>query len=190
MPPLDIGTNGIIKQLKNLNENKATGPDELPYRVLKETAEQIAPIITHIFQQSYNTSKLPNDWLQALVTPIHKKSLKSNPANYRPISLTCILCKVMEHIIVSNIWKHLHKHGIILHFQHGFQSGLSCESQLIETVHDWMTALDNKTQIDAILLDFAKAFDKVPHKRLLSKLTSYGNTGNTHNWITSFFIKP
>ena len=52
MPPLDIGTNGIIKQLKNLNKNKATGPDELPARVLKETAEQIAPIITHIFQQS------------------------------------------------------------------------------------------------------------------------------------------
>ena len=65
MPPLDIGTNGIIKQLKNLNQNKATGPDELPAIVLK-TPEQIAPIITHIFQQSYNTSKLPNDWLQAL----------------------------------------------------------------------------------------------------------------------------
>ena len=140
-----LATYGIIKQLKNLNQNKATGPDELPARVLKETAEQIAPIITHIFQQSYNTSKLPNDWLQALVTPIHKKSLKSDPANYRPISLTCILCKVMEHIIVSNIWKHLHKHDIILHFQHGFHSGLSCESQLIETVHDWMMALDNKT---------------------------------------------
>ena len=84
------------------------------------------------------------------------------------------------------MWKHLHKHNIILHFQHGFQSGLSCESQLIETVHDWMTAMDNKTQIDAILLDFPKAFDKVPHLRLLSKLTSYGITGNTQNWIKSF----
>ena len=92
----------------------------------------------------------------------------------------------MEHIILSNMWKHLHKHNIILHFQHGFQSGLSCESQLIETVHDWMTAMDNKTQIDAILLDFAKAFDKVPHLCLLSKLTSYGITGNTQNWIKSF----
>lgn len=71
-----------------------------------------------------------------------------------------------------------HKH-IIIHFQHGFQPGLSCESQLIETVHDWMTAMDNKTQIDAILLDFAKAFNKVPHKRLLSKLAFYGITGNT-----------
>ena len=84
------------------------------------------------------------------------------------------------------MWIHLHKHNIILHFQHGFQSGMSCESQLIETVHDWMTAMDNKTQIDAILLDFAKAFDKVPHLRLLSKLTSYGITGNTQNWTKSF----
>ena len=161
----------VIKQLENLNQNKAIGigSDELPSRVLKvkETAKQIAPIITQIFQQSYNTGKLSNNWLQALVTPIHKKSHKSDPANYRPISLTCILCKVMEHIILSNMWKHLHKHNIILHFQHGFQSGLSCESQLIETVHDWMTAMDNKTQIDAILLDFAKAFDKEPHLRLL-----------------------
>ena len=65
----------------------------------------------------------------------------------------------MEHIIVSDVWTHLHKHDIILHFQHGFQSGQYCESQLIETVHDLMTALDNKTQIDAILLDFAKPFD-------------------------------
>ena len=99
------------------------------------------------------------------------------------------LRKVMEHIIVSNIWKHLHKHDIILHFQHGFQSGLSCESQLIETVHDWMTALDNKTQTDAILLDFAKAFDKVPHKRLLSKLISYGITIVTHTIGSHLFYR-
>ena len=154
--------------------------------LLKETAKQIASIITQMFQQSYNTGKLPDDWLQALVTHIHKKSHKSDPANYRPISLTCILCKVMEHIILSNMWKHMYKHNIILHFQHGFQSGLSCESQLIDTVHDWMTAMDNKTQIDAMLLDFAKAFDKVPHLRLLSKLTSYGITGNTKKLIKSF----
>ena len=154
---LEIGIDGVVKQLKNLNKNEATGPDELPARVLKETAAEIAPIITHIFQQSYNTSKLPDDWLQALVTPIHKKSLKPSPANYRPISLTCILCK-----------------------------GLSCESQLIMTVHDWITAMDNKSQIDAILLDFAKAFDKITHKRLLSKWAFYGITGNTKNWIKSF----
>ena len=66
------------------------------------------------------------------------------------------------------------------------QSSMRNHYMTLETVHDWVTALDNKTQIDAILLDFAKAFDQVPHKRLLSKLTSYGITGNTHKWITSF----
>ena len=105
IPIFEIGTDGVIKQLKNLNQNKATGPDELPARVLKETAVETAPIITHIFQQSYNTSKLPDDWLQALVAPLHTQNLKSDPANYRPISLTCILCKVIEHIILSDMWK-------------------------------------------------------------------------------------
>ena len=90
----------------------------------------------------------------------------------------------MEHIIVSNVWKHLHKHDSILHFQREFQSGLSCESQLTETVHAWMNALDNKTPIYAILLDVTKAYDKVPHRRLLSKLTPCWIIGNTNNWIT------
>ena len=89
----------------------------------------------------------------------------------------------MEHVTLSNMWKHTNTTS---YFQHSFQSGLSCESQLIETVHDWITAIDDKTQIDAILLDFAKAFDKVPHKRLLSKLAFYGIIGNTKNWIKSF----
>ena len=86
MPPLDIGTNGIIKQLTNLNQNKATGPDELPARVLKETAEQIAPIITHIFQQSYNTSKLPTTgfthWLpQSTRKALNQTLLTTDPSH-------------------------------------------------------------------------------------------------------------
>ena len=94
---LEIGLNGIIKQLKALNPNKASGPDEIPAKVLKETANGIAPIIHHIFQQSYTSGQPPEAWKTALVTAIYKKGNKSDPANYRPISLTCILCKVMEH---------------------------------------------------------------------------------------------
>ena len=90
IPFLEIGIDGVVKQVKNLNQNRATGPSELLARVLKETAAEIAPIITHIFQQSYNTYTLPDDWLQGLVTPIHNKSLKSDPANYIPITLTCM----------------------------------------------------------------------------------------------------
>ena len=137
-------------------------------------------------QASKAAAKSYSDYLNNHIGESLQLHWRNGSANYRPISLTCILCKAMEHIILSNMSKHLHKHNILLHFQHGFLSGLSCESQLIETVHDWITAMDNKSQIDAILLDFTKAFDKVPHKRLLSKLGFYGITGNTKNWIKSF----
>ena len=180
IPFLEIGIDGVVKQLKNINQNKASGPDELPARVLKEAAAEIAPIITQIFQQSYNTSKLPDDWLQALVTPIHKKEPQIRHCQLQTQFIN------MHPLQSDGAHVETHKHNILLHFQHGVQSGLSCESQLIETVHDWITAMDNKSQIDAILLDFAKAFDKVPHKRLLSKLAFYGITGNTKNWIKSF----
>ena len=152
--------------------------------MLKETAEH--PPSSHTSSNSHATqANSPTTSFKRWLPQSTKKSLNETLLTTDP-SLTCILCKVIEHIIVSNIWKHLHKHDIILHFQHGFQSGLSCESQLIATVHDWMTALENETQIDAILLNFAIALDKVPHKRLLSKLTSYGITGNTHNLITYY----
>ena len=134
---LEIGLNGVAKQLEAITPNKASGLDEIPAKVLKETANEIAPIIHHIFQQSYTSGQLPEAWKTALVTAIYKKGNKSEPANYRPISLTCILCKVMEHIVLSHMWKHLNRNNIILPHQHGFRSGLSCETQLGEAVHDW-----------------------------------------------------
>ena len=102
---LDIGVNGVRKQLEALKPHKASGPDEIPARVLKETASEISTIVQHIFQQSYTTGKLPQAWTTGHVTPIYKKGNKSNPVNYRPISLTCILCKVMEHLVLSHMWK-------------------------------------------------------------------------------------
>ena len=183
---LDIGVNGVRKQLEALKPHKASGPDEIPARVLKETASEISTIVQHIFQQSYTTGKLPQAWTTALVTSIYKKGNKSNPVNYRPISLTCILCKVMEHIVLSHMWKHLNANDVILHHQHGFQTGLSCQTQLVEAVRDWASSMNNNKQNDILLLDFSKAFDTVPHKRLLNKLNYYGITGPTLQWINSF----
>ena len=183
---LEIGLNGVTKQLQALNPNKASGPDEIPAKVLKETANEIFPIIHHIFQQSYTSGQLPEAWKTALVTAIYKKGNKSDPANYRPISLTCILCKVMELIVLSHMWKHLNRNNIILPDQHGFRSGLSCETQLVEAVHDWAASMNKRHQTDLILLDFSKAFDCVPHQRLLHKLNYYGISGPTLYWVKSF----
>ena len=98
MPEININLNGILKLLSNLQPHKAAGPDEIRPIVLRELRTEIAPIIQLIFEKSLFTGKLPSDWTRANVSPIFKKG---DPSNYRPISLTCILCKVMEHIIAQ-----------------------------------------------------------------------------------------
>ena len=180
---IDISTHGVYKQLLQLNPRKACGPDEIPARVLKELAPSVASWLSFIFQQSYDTGAVPSDWTKALVTAIHKKDSKSNPANYRPVSLTSLCCKVMEHIILSHIAKHLAANNILIDQQHGFRQRFSCETQLISAVNDWAKCINSRSQTDVILLDFSKAFDSVPHQRLLLKLDYYGICGKTAAWI-------
>ena len=120
-------------------------------------------ISTELHQQS-----LPDIWKHANVNPIYKKGDKTNPSNYLSMSLTCISCKLLEHIICSSLMQHLTKHNILYPLQNGFREKRSCETQLIEGV-----------QNDVEVMDFAKAFDKVAHNRLLYKLTSNGIKGNT-----------
>ena len=120
------------------------------------------------------------------MTPIFKKGDRSKAANYRPVSLTCISCKLMEHVISSNLMKHLEEHSILTDAQHGFRKRRSCESQLLSTVHDLAMGIENRKQLDVILLDFSKAFNKVPHRRLLLKLHHYGIRGTTQQWIAHF----
>ena len=105
-PDITISEAGVRKLISKLKEHKASGPDDISPRVLKELASSIAPILKLIFQKSYSTGQLPSDWKKANVVPAYKKGPKSDPANYRPISLTCICCKMMEHIIASSIMKH------------------------------------------------------------------------------------
>ena len=139
-----------------------------------------------LFQQSYNQGCVPEDWNKAIVTAIHKKGPKRDPGNYRPISLTCLVCKVMEHVELSHMAKHLAAYNILLDSQHGFREKLSTQTQLITSVHDWATTLNNRGQCDLVLLDFSKAFDMVPHRRLAVKLDYYGIRGPTLRWIVSF----
>ena len=120
MPDIIISTAGIDKLLKNLQPNKAAGPDDLKPAVLKELHSEIAPILQKIFQASLNSGTLPDDWTKARVTPIYKKGDKAAASNYRPISLTCICCKLMEHIVTSNLVKHLNTNNILYDLQHGF----------------------------------------------------------------------
>ena len=177
---------GIHKLLSKLNPHKAAGPDELKPRVLKELADCIAPILTIIFNKSLDSGEVPTDWKTARVSPIYKKGDRHKAENYRPISLTCICCKLLEHVVTSNIMKHADTFNIMYPLQHGFRQRRSCETQLIEFIEDVTTNLSSGKQTDTLIMDFSKAFDKVSHSLLLHKLHHYGIRGKTNRWIKSF----
>ena len=177
---------GLENILTSINPSKATGPDDLPARVLKEVAHEISGVLAYIFQQSYEEAVLPKDWSAARISAIYKKGDKATPVNYRPVSLTCILCKVMEHVECSQIARHLDANNILHPNQHWFRKHLSCETQLINSIDDRAKSIDNKHQTDVILLDFSKAFNKVSNRKLLHKIHHYGITSHTNNWIKAF----
>ena len=186
MKELHVSVEGVTKLLRKVNPNKASGPDSIPARILKELADEIAPLLTTIFNKSLEQGEVPTDWRKANVTAIYKKGDKYEPSNYRPVSLTSLCCKLQEHIIVSNVLSHLEEHSVLTDCQHGFRARRSCETQLMGLYHDLAQSLDKKKQTDLAILDFSKAFDRVPHQRLLKKLMHYGIQGNTQKWIESF----
>ena len=139
--------------------------------MLQSLAKELASVLRFIFEPSLLTGDLPTDWTRANVAPVFKKGSKLQVVNYRPVSLTCITCKLFEHIICRHDLGHLEQHKILTELQHGFRSGRSCETQLITTFQDIAESYDKKgSQIDIAVLDFSKAFDTLPHDGLLSKM--------------------
>jgi hypothetical protein len=134
MGPIEITENGVFKLLSNLKVHKAAGPDLIPTQLLRELAPIIAPMLTTLFQASINQGTIPSEWKEANVVPIFKKGDKSRASNYRPVSLTVVTCKMLEHVICRSIHKHLEKHRILTDAQHGFRNKRSCESQLIHNL--------------------------------------------------------
>ncbi len=186
MQDINVSVTGVTKLLMNINLRKASGPDKIPGRLLQGLASEIAPALTLLYNRSLVSGKVPTPWKHALVQPIFKKGDRSRAVNYRPISLTCICCKMLEHVVRSEISYHLDLNNIISDAQHGFRKKRSCETQLVLTVDDLASNIDANSQTDIILLDFSKAFDKVPHQRLLVKLAYYGIRGSTLTWISNF----
>ena len=160
IPPIKIEQKGLEKLLRQINPSKGSGPDSIPNRILKECAEPIVPIL----QQSLDTGDLPKDWRDANISSIFKKGDKHLPANYRPVSLTSVTSKILEHIICRHLLKHLEKNKILTNLNHGFRSGYSFETQLLTTINDFLQEHDKGHQLDVAILDFSKAFDTVPHR--------------------------
>lgn len=185
-PDLVITRDKVLKELKALKPNKSPGLDNQHPRVLSEVAEEICDPVTHIANLSLHEGKLPKQWKEAVVIPIFKKGQKCDPGNYRPVSLASIICKLIEKLIREALLDHLKKHDIVCKNQHGFISGRSCSTNLLIALDHWTKSLEDGIPTDVIYLDYAKAFDTVPHKRLIAKLKSLGVSGNLLLWITDF----
>ena len=159
-------------------------PDQIHPRVFKQHATAVVLILTVICKKSLHSGEVPEDWRKANVAPIFKKGECYKAKNYRPT--TCIASKIMEHIVTKHIMKHLESNNILYNLKHGFRAKRSTQTQLLTFVQDLYKNLRDKKQTDVIVMDFAKAFDKVPHKKLISKLREYGINSSINQWIESF----
>ena len=128
--------------MSGLNPLKSQGPDLIHPRILKELANELCRVICHFYQQSLAQGILPDDWKTGNICPLLKKNGRSLPSNYRPVSLTSICCKLLEHIFCSNLMKHLDSNNILTDHQHAFRKGRSCETQLVNVIDDWSNCLD------------------------------------------------
>ena len=180
---IDITRDKVLQKLQKLDPAKASGVDGISSRVLVELADEIAEPLAAIFQNSLATGEVPRSWKVADIVPIYKKGKKSVPGNYRPVSLTSQIGKLLEKIIKDEITGHLSQYHLLNDTQHGFMRGRSCLTNLLTYMEGVTRMLDEGKNVDIIYLDFAKAFDKVPHHRLIGKVASMGVEGRVKGWI-------
>ena len=176
----------VKDKLEKLDATKSIGLDKVHPKVLKECSQSMSYPLMLIFKRSFETGELPSFWKMANVTPIHKKGIKTDPNNYRPVSLTSVVCKVMERIIRDKMMQHLAEHDLINVNQHGFVMNKSCTTNLLESVDTITEALNRGFQAAIIFLDFAKAFDSVQHNLLIQKLDKFGFRGKLTKWLLNF----
>lgn len=183
---IDISQEKIRTLLLNLKISKSPGPDNIHPRVLSELCNQLCIPLTQIYKGSMQQAIIPHEWKLARVSAIHKKGKQTLASNYRPVSITSIVCRVMETIIRDDIVKFIDENNLLSDFQFGFWKGRSTNLQILNVLNDWTTNMEDKFNTECIYLDYQKAFDSVPHKRLISKLYAYKINSKLIQWIQNY----
>ena len=186
MTALLITKDMVTKVLNKLKVDKSPGLDQLHPKILKELADKIADGLAIIFNKSLRSKQIPSIWKKARVTAIYKKKNKKLACNYRPVSLTSIVCKVMETLVRDHMVEYMKGENLFSDRQYGFISGRSTTLQLLAVLDAWTEAIEAGHSIDVIYMDFRKAFDTVPHRRLLGKLKAYHISDSLIEWIECF----
>ena len=174
----------VAEVLRNLDPNKACGPDSIPNRLLRNIADKIGPSMCRLFNLSLSYGIMPDNCKLANITDVFKKDDPTLSANYRPISLLSTVSKVLERCVLNRCYNHLPAQ--LYHLQHGFLKGRSTVTQLLEVYQDILNSVAGGQEVDAIYLDLSKAFDKVPHNLLLTKIEMCGISDPLLSWFKSY----
>ena len=174
---IDINGTNIAKAIDKLKASKSQCPDQIHPKLIKESKDPLNKPLEIIFKKSLENSQLPSIWKQGNVTAIFKSGQKTKPENYRPISLTSVLGKLLERLIRDILVKHMEENNLFSKAQHGFITKRSCSTQLLELMEELTETLDSNGDVDIIYIDFKNAFDKVPHKRLLKNFGDMTSKG-------------
>lgn len=179
----------IIAAIRKLKPNLSAGPDRLPPLLFKKLAHSLSWPLCLIFTQLLSVGYIPDDWTKAIIIPVYKKGVSGDVTNYRPISLTCVACKLMERVIAKHVYTHLADNNLLSQAQHGFVRGHSTCTNLLECMNDWTLSVQDRKSVVVAYIDFSRAFDSVPHNKLLSKLHAYGIRGDVLRWLELYFGK-
>ena len=176
----------IANKIKKMKDSKSPGVDGIPPSLLKEIVEQISTPLAKLFNLSLEEGIVPSEWKEANITPLFKKGSRNKPENNRPVSLSSVVCKLLKTLIRDHMVEFFVKHNLINTSQHGFLKARSCLTNLLcffEEITKWV---DDRSSVNVVYLDFQKAFDKVPHQRLILKLKAYGIGDAVINWIETW----
>ena len=181
--PLVVTPELVAKKIKAMKDNKSPGVDGIPPKLLMETVEQISIPLARVFNLSLKEGVVPFEWKEANIIPLFKKGSRNKSENYRPVSLTSVICKLLERLIKDHMVDFLVKHKLLNSSQHGFLKARSCLTNMLCFLEEITKWIDVGSPVDIIYLDFQKAFDKVPHQRLLLKLKANGIGDSITDWI-------
>ena len=182
---INITEEMVRNEILKLNVNKPCGPDEIHPQILIELVNLVSKPLVLLLNKTMDEGCIPQIWKMAYVSPIFKKGDRNKAGNYRPISLTSIVCKLMESFVKDLIMTHMGAENILSSKQYGFINGRST-TQLFCYLDKRIDTIVSGGVVDTVYFHFVKAFDSVPHERLLGKLKSYGINGKVLEWIKAF----
>ncbi|CAH8612736.1 unnamed protein product [Schistosoma intercalatum] len=185
MDPVVIEKDIVLRLLQHLKPDKSSGPDDIHPRIMKAISDEIAEPLAILFDMSLRQSRLPSDWKDAIISPVYKAGSRDLVSNYRPVSSTSAVVKLMEKIIRIAVINYVEGQNLFSRTQHGLRKGLSCLTNLIAR-EEWAAAKERNAPVDVIFIDLSKAFDEVSHSGLKFKLKRFGIHNTVVDWISNF----